>query len=107
MAQAIRQLDLAAGAGLDSLDRGEDLRSQHVPADDGQVGRGIGGFRLLDHVADPIQAVAAAVVADGFGIHDAIGGDVLARHFHQREHGGAEVLVDVEQAGACRESRHR
>ena len=37
MAQSVRQLDLAAGAGLHGLDGREDFGSQHVPADDCEV----------------------------------------------------------------------
>ena len=95
--QAVGQLNLAATAGFDGLERGEDLRRQNVTPDDGEVGGSVGGLGFLHQVADAVEPVAAAVVGDGLGIHHAIGGNVLARDFHQRQHRRGIKLVDVQQ----------
>ena len=55
--EGVGELDFAARARVDRLQRVEDLGRQDVAADDGQVGRRLGRLGLLDQVADAVDAV--------------------------------------------------
>ena len=56
-AQAVGQLDLAGAIALRRfLERREDVGRQDVAADDRQVRRRLVARRLLDQVADPVDA---------------------------------------------------
>ena len=72
---AVRQLDLAAGAALRSLELAEDGRRQDVTPDDGQVRRRVLRARLLDDPRDALRAVRL-----GLHGHDAVAAGLVARH---------------------------
>ena len=58
LAQAVGQLDLAGAIALGRRQRREDIRRQHVAADDRQVGRRFVARRLLDQIAHLVDALA-------------------------------------------------
>src|SRR5699024_3911921 len=51
--QSVGELDLVAAAGPRGLEDVEDLRGQHIAADDGEVRRGLPVGGLLDQTGDP------------------------------------------------------
>src|SRR2546427_10333076 len=74
-AQAVRELDLATLVGRRLAEDREQVRREHVTADDGEVGGRLLGPRLLDEVVD-LPHVAPDVAAGD----DAVLVDALARH---------------------------
>src|ERR1035438_10180971 len=98
MLQRIGKLELATATRFNGFDRSKHVRSEHVTADDGQVGRSFRRLWLLHHVPDAEQAILARVVRYRFRIHGAISGDSIARDFHQRYHGRAVEFVNVQRS---------
>lgn len=103
---AVGELELAAGAGGDLLEQREDARGEDVAADDGVLGRGFFGLRLLDHVFDLEKAgiagvggaIEAAVVLDGGALDDLRaedGGAGLLEGFYHLLHAGDGGVDDV------------
>ena len=59
-AEAVGELDLAAGIGRGILKDREDVGRQDVAADDGEVGGGVAGIGLLDQILDLVDVAAQA-----------------------------------------------
>jgi hypothetical protein len=70
----VGELNLAAGAGLGLFQLLEDRRRQQVAADDGEVGRGILRFRLLDDGDHPQGAVRLLLGLDDAVLVGFVGG---------------------------------
>ena len=64
LAQAVGQLDLAGAIALGRGQRREDVRRQHVAADDRQVRRRLVARRLLDQIAHLVDALAEIAPTD-------------------------------------------
>ena len=58
LAQTVGQLDLAGPVALGRRERREDVGRQDVAADDGEVRRRLVARRLLDQIADAVDALA-------------------------------------------------
>src|SRR5829696_4500398 len=93
--EGVGDLDLVAGSGLGGPQGVEDLRVEDVAADHGQVGGGVGGVRLLDHVGHPEQAGLELVGR----VDAAVGLDLGALDLHGRDHAGAVALEGGDQVG--------
>src|SRR5260221_515931 len=97
LSERVGELDLVAGAAADAREVVEHLGLQDVAADDAEVGRRLGGLRLLDDAAHLYEA--AVILLD---VEDAVAVGVLARHFHHCDDvaGGLVMRLDhLRQAG--------
>ena len=101
-AQAVGQLDLAGAIRLlrGLLERGEDVGSENVAADDREVRRRFVTRRFLDQVADAIDAGT-----DLLRVDDSVRAHVLARHLLDREHRPVHLLEDVDHLAQRRRIR--
>src|ERR1035437_1575811 len=96
----VRQLDLAARTARRLLELLEDVRSNHVAADNRQIGRRILRFRLLDQTGQLVQPRIAR--ARNFAGNDAVPTRLFARHFHDRHDRAMSLLVGVDQLADAR-----
>src|SRR5690606_13417928 len=92
--EGVGQLDLAAAARLGLAEYLEDGRVEDVAADDGEVGRRVGGVGLLDQTADP-DDVGVLGGLDGGGTVEV---DLLGGHFHEGDDAAAVLRLDVDHA---------
>src|SRR5437867_86836 len=91
-AQGVGQLDLPASIGPCPRQDLENLGRQDIPSDDGQVGRRVLGFGLLDEVEDLVHARSDRPGGDHPVLMDA-----RARNALDREHRRLVPLAHVEQ----------
>ena len=102
--QGVGELDLAAPSGLQTGDLVEDVRRQHVAADDDQVARRLAGGRLLDHVADGDDAVG---IDRARRVDHAVGADLLVGHLLQPDDAAAGADADPVHVGEQRGVPHQ
>ncbi len=88
----VGELELAARAGLDAVQRVEDLRREHVPADHREVRR----RRLPSSASRRSSRTRTNSSSTASGSTQPYDGDLVHRHLHQREHRPAVAVVDVE-----------
>src|SRR5262249_61574104 len=76
--EAVGELDLAATVGRRFGQDAEDVGRQHVPADDGEVGRRLLGAWLFHEIGDLVDA-GAGRIGDRSSRNDAVLVDPIAR----------------------------
>ncbi len=92
--QSVRELDLAATAGLGLPQHVEDRRVADVPADDDPVRRRVADGWLLHQVGNDDHVICVGWLDGG----DAVGGDLLRLDFHQGHDAAAILAPDLEHA---------
>ena len=96
-AQAVSELDFAAGAGLGAFQAIEDGGRENVTPGDGEIRGRFFGWGLFDEITDAQQAFAEGRDGRGFAVNDAVEMGFLVRHFFNGDGAGAGGFVDVDE----------
>src|SRR6185503_8734068 len=93
----VGELDLPAGPALGLLELVEDLRREHVPADDGEVRRRLLRLGLLDELRDPVQTTMVERVLRTLRGDDAVAARLLPRDLHDRDDRAMSPLICMDE----------
>ncbi len=94
-AQAVGELDFAAGTGLGALEALKDGGRKDVTSCDGEIGRSIFGFRFFDEIANAQESFAKRGDGRGFAVNDTVKMRFLVRDFLDGDGASAGGFVDI------------
>jgi hypothetical protein len=96
-AHGVGELNLAACAGFGAFETIENRGRKDVATGDGEIGRGVRGFRFLDEIANAEEAFAERGEGRGFAGNDSVEMGFVVRNFFDGDRAGAGSVINIDE----------